>query len=132
MKAIKTTGTVDAKGQLALDSPLAIDKQSRVEIIILIPEAIESTPEPPQEKILGDVWHEFNEEVTISVENRANEPVLDDALPEVERVPKMVNKETIVQIYDEPVLDDALPEVNQKEKIIGKATTIQMYDPWED
>lgn len=38
MKAIKVMGTVNKEGQLTLDSPLTIDKSSRVEVIVLIPE----------------------------------------------------------------------------------------------
>lgn len=39
MKAIKATGTINDQGQLALDSPLGITAQSRVEVIVLIAEA---------------------------------------------------------------------------------------------
>jgi len=38
MTAIKTTGIVNAQGQLALESPLTIKQTSRVEVIVLIPE----------------------------------------------------------------------------------------------
>ncbi|MEM7595936.1 MAG: hypothetical protein AAF383_31285 [Cyanobacteria bacterium P01_A01_bin.83] len=55
MKAIKVMGTVDKKGQLALDSPLAIDKQSRVEVIVLIDEEAELAVNiQSKEEILGD------------------------------------------------------------------------------
>ena len=38
MKALKVMATIDEQGQLTLDHPLIIDKNSRVEVIILIPE----------------------------------------------------------------------------------------------
>jgi hypothetical protein len=41
MNAIETTGIVDAQHQLRLDEPLAIPGQSRVRVIILVPEAEE-------------------------------------------------------------------------------------------
>ena len=71
MKAIKATGTVDETGQLALDFPLTVDKQSRVEVIILIPESIETEIALTKEQILNDFrssWREAKEGKTISVE----------------------------------------------------------------
>ncbi|WP_179198283.1 hypothetical protein [Nostoc sp. T09] len=41
MKAIKVMATIDEQGQLTLDHALMIDKKSRVEVIVLIPEASE-------------------------------------------------------------------------------------------
>lgn len=38
MKAIETTGTVDAQHQLHLDRPLPVDEPGRVRVIILLPE----------------------------------------------------------------------------------------------
>ncbi len=53
MKAIKVMATVDQQGQLALDTPLVVNQNSRVEVIVLIPEATESdADDEPQEKIL--------------------------------------------------------------------------------
>ena len=71
MKAIKVMGTVDEKGQLALDSPLAINKQSRVEVIILVAEETAIEDYQTKEEILGDLrqaWHEVKNGETISVE----------------------------------------------------------------
>ena len=71
MKAIKTTGTVDETGQLALDFPLMVDKQSRVEVIVLIPESIELDTTLTKEQILNDFrssWQEVKEGKTIPVE----------------------------------------------------------------
>ncbi len=39
MNAIETTGIVDAQHQLRLDEPLPIARQSRVRVIVLVPEA---------------------------------------------------------------------------------------------
>ncbi len=39
MKAIETTGVVDAQHHLRLDEPLPIPGQSRVRVIVLVPEA---------------------------------------------------------------------------------------------
>jgi hypothetical protein len=44
VNAIETTGTVDAQHQLRLDEPLPIPRQSRVRVIVLVPEA-EEIPE---------------------------------------------------------------------------------------
>jgi hypothetical protein len=38
MKALKVMGTIDEQGQLTLDQPLVIGRNSRVEVIVLIPE----------------------------------------------------------------------------------------------
>ena len=38
MNAIETTGVVDAQHQLRLDKPLPIAGQSRVRVIVLVPE----------------------------------------------------------------------------------------------
>lgn len=41
MNAIETTGIVDAHHQLRLDEPLPIPGQSRVRVIVLVPDAEE-------------------------------------------------------------------------------------------
>jgi hypothetical protein len=38
MKAIETTGKIDAQGQLTLDQPLKLNIPNQVRIIVLIPE----------------------------------------------------------------------------------------------
>lgn len=72
MKAIKVMGTVDEKGKLALDSPLSIDKQSRVEVIVLIPEDTETEEDnQTKEEILNDfrqAWQEAMNGDTIPAE----------------------------------------------------------------
>jgi hypothetical protein len=47
MNAIETTGVVDAQHQLRLDEPLPIPGQSRVRVIVLVPEA---------QDILEEAW----------------------------------------------------------------------------
>jgi outer membrane protein W len=59
MKALKVMATIDEQGQLTLDHPLAIDKNSRVEVIVLIPE--EEAQDTSQAEVLADfrqAWHE--------------------------------------------------------------------------
>jgi hypothetical protein len=57
MKAQKGMATVDAQGQIILDTPLLVNQNSRVEVIILIPEQSEST----ELDLINDfrqAWHE--------------------------------------------------------------------------
>ena len=72
MKAIKRTGTINEHGQLALDSPLTIEKQSRVEVIVLIPEDTEAEEDiKTKEEILNNFrisWQEAQNGDTIPVE----------------------------------------------------------------
>ncbi|KAF3887024.1 MULTISPECIES: type II toxin-antitoxin system RelN family antitoxin [Nostocales] len=62
MKAIKIMATIDEHGQLTLDRPLVSDKNSRVEVIVLIPEEVEiEENDKSKEEILEDfrqAWHE--------------------------------------------------------------------------
>jgi hypothetical protein len=71
MKAIKFMATIDEQGQLTLDHPLITDKNSRVEVIVLIPEETEiDEDEQPKEAILEDfrqAWHEAMTGQTIPV-----------------------------------------------------------------
>lgn len=69
MKALKVMGTIDEQGQITLDQPLVIDKNSRVEVIVLIPEAADHD-EPSQAELLADfrqAWHEAMTGQTIPV-----------------------------------------------------------------
>jgi hypothetical protein len=43
MNAIETTGVVDAQHQLRLDQPLPIAQESRVRVIVLLPEEPETS-----------------------------------------------------------------------------------------
>ncbi len=71
MRAIKATGKIDEQGHLSLDLPLESDRNSRVEVIVLISE--ESEPDEddtPNEVILADfrqAWHEAMTGQTIPV-----------------------------------------------------------------
>jgi hypothetical protein len=71
MKAIKVMATIDEQGQLTLDYPLITDKNSRVEVIVLIPEKAEiDEDDKPKEAILEDfrqAWHEAMTGQTIPV-----------------------------------------------------------------
>ena len=61
MKAVKVMATINEEGQLALDKPLDINKNSRVEVIVLISEELEDEDGQPKEEILEDfrqAWHE--------------------------------------------------------------------------
>ena len=56
MRAIKGMATVDSQGQLALDDALTIDRDLRVEVIILVPDDLEIDPDDqPKAKILDDL-----------------------------------------------------------------------------
>lgn len=62
MKAIKIMGTIDDQGHLSLDAPLAVDKNSRVEVIVLIPEAEEmDEDDEPKEQILESLRQSLND-----------------------------------------------------------------------
>ncbi|WP_071187670.1 hypothetical protein [Trichormus sp. NMC-1] len=71
MKAIKVMATINEQGQLTLDSPLMTDQNSRVEVIVLIPETTEiNEDEQTKEVILEDfrqAWHEAMTGKTIPV-----------------------------------------------------------------
>lgn len=71
MKALKVMATIDEQGQLTLDRPLSIDKNSRVEVIVLIPETSElDEEEQTQTELLEDfqqAWHEAMTGQTIPV-----------------------------------------------------------------
>ncbi|MFN6513855.1 MAG: hypothetical protein RMY29_005060 [Nostoc sp. CreGUA01] len=60
MKALKVMATINDQGQLTLDHPLLTDKNSRVEVIVLIPEE-EVLDDQSQPEVLADfrqAWHE--------------------------------------------------------------------------
>jgi hypothetical protein len=69
MKAIKAMGTIDNQGQLFLDQPLERNKNSRVEVIVLIQEELDEN-ETSKDEILADFrqsWHEAMMGQTIPV-----------------------------------------------------------------
>jgi hypothetical protein len=60
MKALKVMATINEEGQLTLDHPLTIDKNSRVEVIVLIADE-EAPDETSRAEVLSDfrqAWHE--------------------------------------------------------------------------
>jgi hypothetical protein len=71
MKAIKVMASIDEHGQLTLDSPIVTDKNSRVEVIVLIPEEAEADEDyTSDETILEDFrtsWHEARTGQTIPI-----------------------------------------------------------------
>jgi hypothetical protein len=69
MKALKVMATINDEGQLTLDHPLLTDKNSRVEVIVLIPEE-EILDDQSQAEVLADfqqAWHEAMTGQTIPV-----------------------------------------------------------------
>lgn len=69
MKALKVMATLDEQGQLTLDHPLITDKNSRVEVIVLIPEEAD-LDDKSQAEVLADfrqAWHEAMTGQTIPV-----------------------------------------------------------------
>lgn len=69
MKALKVMATIDEQGQLTLAQPLITDKNSRVEVIVLIPEEAD-LDDSSQAEVLTDfrqAWHEAMTGPTISV-----------------------------------------------------------------
>ncbi|MEA5580272.1 hypothetical protein VB620_02835 [Nodularia harveyana UHCC-0300] len=60
MKAIEVMATVDEQGQLSLDSPLSVDKHSRVRVIILISEEYQEDEEISESAIesFRQGWHD--------------------------------------------------------------------------
>ncbi len=71
MKAIKVMATINEQGQITLDRPLMTEKNSRVELIVLIPEAGEiNEDDKNKEEIIADLrqaWHEAMTGQTIPV-----------------------------------------------------------------
>jgi hypothetical protein len=69
MKALKVMAMIDDEGQLTLDHPIVTDRNSRVEVIVLIPEE-DVLDDQPQSEVLADfrqAWHEAMTGQTIPV-----------------------------------------------------------------
>ncbi len=65
MKAIETTATIDASGQLTLDRALSVTKPQQVRIIILMAEDDESDPdETPTEMVIAGIQQGLQEAFT--------------------------------------------------------------------
>jgi hypothetical protein len=66
MEAVKATGTINKQGQLTLDQPLNLPENSRVEIIVLVQDALpngrgDAEEALSKEELLADfrqAWHE--------------------------------------------------------------------------
>lgn len=71
MKALKIMATIDEQGQLTLDRPLKDNINSRVEVIVLIPEESEiEEKEQSKAELIQDfrqAWHEAMTGQTIPV-----------------------------------------------------------------
>ncbi|UKO97184.1 type II toxin-antitoxin system RelN family antitoxin [Nostoc sp. UHCC 0870] len=63
MKALKVMATINEEGQLTLDHPLLTDKNSRVEVIVLIPEE-EVLEDQSQAEVLADFRQAWREAMT--------------------------------------------------------------------
>jgi hypothetical protein len=69
MKALKVMASINDQGQLMLDYPLQLETNSRVEVIILVPEP-KDVEETSKKEVLADfqqAWHEAMTGQTISV-----------------------------------------------------------------
>lgn len=69
MKAVKVMAMINDQGQLTLDHPLITDKNSRVEVIVLILEQTDLN-DKSQAEVLADfrqAWHEAMTGQTIPV-----------------------------------------------------------------
>jgi len=65
MKAVKVMATINEQGQLTLDRPLVTNKNSRVEVIVLIPEAAEiDEDDRHNQEILADFRQAWQEAMT--------------------------------------------------------------------
>ena len=65
MKAIKVMGNIDEDGQLTLDKPITTNKNSRVEVIVLIQEEVEmDEDDTPLEVIKKDFLQAWDEAIS--------------------------------------------------------------------
>jgi hypothetical protein len=64
MKAIKIMATIDEQGKLALDQPLTLNKNQRVEVIVLIPETADLEEDESKATILEDFRQAWQEAMT--------------------------------------------------------------------
>ena len=63
MKALKVMAIINDQGQLTLDHPLLTDKNSRVEVIVLIPEQTDLN-DKSQAEVLADFRQSWQEAMT--------------------------------------------------------------------
>jgi hypothetical protein len=65
MKAIETTATFSLNGQFTIDEPIELKDNSRVRIIILLPDDESSEPyETPTEQVIDGIRQGFYEAFT--------------------------------------------------------------------
>ncbi len=66
MEAVKVMGTIDERGHLTLDQPLELVENSRVEVIILVQDAlpISAEEDTPKEEVLADLRQAWREALT--------------------------------------------------------------------
>ncbi|KAB8320714.1 hypothetical protein SD81_003910 [Tolypothrix campylonemoides VB511288] len=64
MKAQEVMGTVDKNGQLSLDKPLAVQKQSRVRVIVLFDEEQMDEDDESKEAVLESLRKSLGEAKT--------------------------------------------------------------------
>jgi hypothetical protein len=66
MEAAKVMGTIDERGQLTLDQSLELGENSRVEVIILVQDALprSSEEDTPKEEVLADLRQAGREVMT--------------------------------------------------------------------
>jgi hypothetical protein len=93
MEAVKATGTINKQGQLTLDQPLNLPENSRVEIIVLVQDALpngrgDAEEDLSKEELLADfrqAWHEAMTGQTIPAEQLWDEALQDAITPKQER-----------------------------------------------
>jgi hypothetical protein len=72
MNAIETTGIVDAEHQLRLDEPLPIPGQSRVRVIVRVPEAEDISETAWTKVVAGSPAFDFLKDATEDVYTAAD------------------------------------------------------------
>jgi len=85
MEAVKTTGTINAQGQLILDQPLNLPENSRVAIVVLVQGAVpngtgDAEDDLSREELLTDfrqAWQEAMTEQTIPAKQLWDEALQD-------------------------------------------------------
>jgi len=114
MKALKVMGTIDDRGNLALDYPLITDKNSRVEVIVLIPEQLEIEGES-KSALLQDfqqAWHEAMAGQTIPINHIPDDrvhPVTPAKTQPTRRrfpIPQLAGKATTLGDIVSPIVDE--------------------------
>jgi hypothetical protein len=116
MKALKVMGTIDDRGNLALDHPLITDRNSRVEVIVLIPELLEIEEDGESKSALlqdfRQAWHEAMTGQTIPINHIPDDrfhPVTPAKTQPNRRhfpIPELAGKATTVGDIVSPIVDE--------------------------